>query len=88
MVLSILGFKLSNRWNGILNNTYISIIKIPYNEAEVKLLYLSLLWSIKYDTVKGIMGNIQGVNKAKNPARKPKMKISKKLDDWIISKLS
>ena len=32
---------------------------------------------MKYDTVNGIIGKIQGVNKAKKPAKSPKINISK-----------
>ena len=58
-------------------------MKNPYNDADFKLENFSLVSSRKYETVRGIIGNIHGVSRARNPAIKPKIKISIKLIDSV-----
>ena len=55
-----------------------STIKKPYNIALKMPLRLLCAPFVKKDTVKGIIGKTQGVNKASNPPTKPKRKILNK----------
>ena len=52
-----------------------STIKKPYNIALKMPLRLLCAPFVKKETVKGIIGKTQGVNKASNPPTKPKRKI-------------
>ena len=52
-------------------------MKIAYTEALISPREFELDCFKKYETVKGIIGNIQGVNRAKKPPKNPKRKILK-----------
>lgn len=57
--------------------TYITIIESPYSKPFLNPDFLSLLPLIKNETVNGIIGKTQGVNKATKPPKKPKRKVQK-----------
>ena len=70
----ISGLTLSNKWKGILKIMYTKNIKNPYNMAlEIPLSFSFFL--VKKLTVNGIIGNTQGVKRAKNPPKIPNKKI-------------
>ena len=59
--------------------TYITIIERLYNHAFRKPVLRSFEPFVKKLTVKGIIGNTQGVNKANKPPPKPRTKIHQRL---------
>ena len=66
MSFKISGLTLSNKWKGTLKIMYTKNIKNPYSMAlEIPLSFSFFL--VKKLTVKGIIGNTQGVKRAKNP---------------------
>src|SRR5690349_15523551 len=58
---------------------YIRKIKKPYNVALVIPFFLSCVFFVKNETVNGIKGNTQGVNKAIKPPSIPRKNILNKL---------
>jgi hypothetical protein len=63
------------------NETYITIIDNPYSKAFIIPFEREPELFVKKETVIGIIGKTQGVNKAMNPQPKPSKKILQELED-------